>query len=423
MKIVRLLFCLILFIQIGCETDKRFPPKGYIPNNPVETDKLEAQYFWIPQNTLKSSYWKDASFVNLGIIDRSTGNLYDDGILNATGTFSGVSGFNDGNTPELKLKAGYDNEYLYLLIEWKDTTLNADYLNWFWNGPDDILKNDSTTGWTQQKNSDNISVLFRHEDNSFDVWHWNLATTAPFNIAETYNVDDERLFSSALTTVNSENESPRTGPKYEWNGQRQEITLSDGTIQIADPARYLLEEYKQLFVGNVIAGQSVFNSRADCKFCHGPDGNGIPDGYTNGGPLNLPFINRYSRDGLAEYIGSSGHEGSGSQYWGRIKNNQQDIDNLVAFMRSVSGIPGQILSMPDMNTFVHATSNISIGRIDEDNSMYKLLLRRKLFTENSSEIQFDTQFSYSLSLQLSDNDEINYVGTKEIELVFKSNEL
>ena len=163
--------------------------------------------------------------------------------------------------------------------------------------------------------------------------------------------------------------------------------------------------------------------RADCRFCHGPDGNGISDGTTSGGALNKVSLNKYSREGLVEYIGSTGHEGRGAQYWGRIKNNPTDVENLVSFIRGISGVPGYVLKGPDEERDIRALTNISVGGIDKQNSSYRVLLKRKLDTGNPEDVGFDPAGTYRFSLRVSDNDEINYVGAEGIELIFKSNAL
>jgi|GEM_PF-1386952 len=419
---------LFLIFLVGCETEKRFPPKGYIPNTPTATSKLEAQYFWSPQNKISSPYWKAANYVEVKIKNIETKNLYGDGILNATGTYNGLNDFNKGNDPLIKLKAGYNDEYLFILVEWKDTTANADLFTWIWDGPVDKLKNDSADNWTSQKNHDNISLLFDKEtSDEKDVWKWSLAYTAPFDMALNLNADRNGVTDEVLDKPfywNSSGSTNRSGPAYEWNGERQEILLPGGSLKILDPAYYLLDSNKMDINGDVEAGQNVFNNIADCRFCHGPNGNGIPDGYTFGPPLNLNYTNKYTREGLVEYIGSEAHEGRGFQYWGRISNNITHINNLIAFMRGIAGIPAHILKVPVEEPFISAISNISVGGISSVNKEYKVLFIRKLNSEDPEDVSFDPQKTYSLSIQLSDNDDINYIGSDgTIELIFKSNKL
>lgn len=415
-----------LSFLFSCESEKRFPPKGYLPVSPEETEKLEAAYFWASQDKLSSPYWKDASYVSVSLSDVSTKQLYADGYLNMTGTYNGMADFNKGVDPVVTIKAGYDSEFVYFLVEWKDTTADASMATWIWQGPEDDLKPDSATGWTSQKNNDNLTLIIDNPESATnDAWFWSLATTAPFDLAQNLKVDQNGNLSKPVESTiyrNSSDNSSRSGPKHEWNGERQEFELPDGSIRILDPAYYLFDENKMEFKGDVVSGESLFNGKADCKYCHGINGNGIPEGYTGGGPLNGPFTNKYSREGLEEYIGSRGHEGGGSQYWGKIKNNPTEVENILAFMRGIAGQPGQIHIMPE-NKVISAKTNISVGGIEVRNTEYKVLLSRKLNTENSEDIQFDITKSYNISIRLTDNDEINFVGATGINLLFKSNAL
>ncbi len=180
---------------------------------------------------------------------------------------------------------------------------------------------------------------------------------------------------------------------------------------------------KMEFVGDMVKGQRAFNVTADCRFCHGPDGNGISDGYTNGGLLNDVFTNRYTRDGLIEYIGSSGHEGSGPQYWGRIKNDSAAVVDIIAFMRGIAGLPGNTIHVPETVPDVVAETSVGTGTVNKKNSVYKILLRRKLTNANTSDVQFSSENTYSFFIRLSDNDEINYIESQKLQMIFKSNAL
>ena len=416
----------LLIVFVSCESEKRFPPKGYIPNTPESSDKIEAQYFWVSQDKLSSSYWNVASFKEVDLLDKVSKKLYSDGVLNATGTYNGLSSFNKGNDAKLKIKAGYDDTYIYIWVEWKDTTANADYLAWLWDGDADPLKSDSTTGWTSQRNNDNISLYFTKDDGTYEVWKWSLAYSAPFNMAlqTTANANMELADFPDLTYYrNAADQGTRTGAMYEWNDERQEVTLADGSLKILDPSMYLLDDYKTAITADVANGQKMFNNTADCRFCHGPNGNGVPDDYTNGGALNQPFITKFTKEGLVEFVSSSAHEGSGSQYWGRIKNNQKAVDDLLAFLRANAGIPGQILKSPEKEPLVKVESNISVGGIDSKNTSYKLLFRRKLNTGDSNDIEFSPDKIYTISVRVADNDELNSIGADNIELDFQSNEL
>ena len=420
-------FSILLFLvalTIGCESERRIPPRGYFPNTPIATEQLEAQYFWTPQDKLNSSYWKDANFVEVVLSNLEKDNLYGDGYLNMTGTYRGLSTFNQGRDPEVKIKAGYDDTYIYILVEWKDTTANASYMTWKFGGSEDKYKDDSATGWTSQKNQDNVTLLFDKNDGSGkDAWRWSLAYSAPFDMALNLNANADGFLEDfeILGYRNALSSESRIGPVYEWNGIRQDIATDDGSPKFLDPAYYLLDNYKMEISGDVIAGQNVYNAKADCKFCHGTNGN-ASDAINNSGSLNGEFLNKYTREGLLEFIKSSGHEGSGGQYWGKIATNSKEQNDLITFLRGISGTPGYVLEEPDSKD-IHAISNISVGGIQRRNSKYQVLFKRKLVAPESGDVSFSPNGTYKLSIQLSDNDEINFVGATNIELVFKSSEL
>jgi hypothetical protein len=421
-QIVSILLLVISFI--GCETEKRNPPKGYLPVTPKATENLEAGYFWMPQDKLSSPYWKTAPYVEVQLSNQSTFKLYSDGFLNMTGTYKGLTSFNRGTDSKVTLKAGYDKEYLYILVEWNDTTTNPSYETWLWQGPQDINKDDSSAGWTSQRNNDNLVLYFDDlANNSKNAWRWSLAYTAPFEMALNLHADENGNFENANPIFrNGDENNSRSGPMYEWNGIRQKVLMGDGSVKVLDPAYYLLDSNKSFYSGNIKQGEIIFNGTADCKFCHGPYGNGEFEG-SDGGVLADVFTNKYSRQGLIDFISSSAHEGSGGQYFGKIKNDSVKVENLLAFLRGIAGVPGNILLNPSTTPDIKALTNISLGGIDKKNSRYQVLFKRKLMTNATDDVDFFPGNTYSISIRLSDNDEINYVGATGIELIFNSNEL
>jgi cytochrome c553 len=297
-------------------------------------------------------------------------------------------------------------------------------MTWKYFGPEDSRKEDTTVGWTSQKNQDNVTLFFDMDDGSKDAWRWSLAYTAPFDMALNLNANSNyKLEEFDIPAVrNSVTEGSRAGPQYVWNGIRQEITGQDGSIKLLDPAYYLLDEYKTEYIGDVANGQHVYNNVADCKFCHGINGDGETEVGNPSGSLDSEFTNKYTSKGLVEYISSVDHEGSFSQYFGKIENNETQVENLIAFLRGIAGTPGYVLMEPEEKE-IFAVTNISVGGIDRRNSKYQVLFKRKLDSNSTDDISFSPDKIYTLSIQFSDNDEINYVGASGIELVFKSNKL
>ncbi|TLX76215.1 hypothetical protein E9993_08375 [Labilibacter sediminis] len=413
----------LFFITTGCEQEKIIPKKGYIPNVPQKTETLQAAYFWIPQDKLSSSYWKEANYVEVKLDDISTQKLYPQAYLNMTGTYYGKNSFNNGNSAIMTLKAGYDESHIYILAEWDDNSVDASFMSWLWNGPSDPLKQEGSDGWTFQRNSDMIFLAFDSDDNKKDVWKWNIAHSAPFTAALNMTLKaDGQLVMDGPPAYKENNDGTLNNPLYEWDGERQELETDNGTT-ILDPAYYILDENRMEFKGNVSLGAIAFNETADCKFCHGIDGDGITDGSTDGGKLQNTSLNKYTREGLVDYIGSTAHEGRGSQYFGKIKDDSETVENLIAFIRGICGVPGTYINSEEFNVDIKALSNISVGGIKKENERYQVLFIRNLKTESNNDISFDPSKTYTFSIGVSDNDDINNIGIKNLQLQFKSSEL
>lgn len=415
------ILCLLLILAVSCETEKRPPLTGFIPPENTSTENLQVAYFWQSQENLNAAYWNQANYCNPTMFNGTTEQLPAKGYLNMSGTYQGLSDFNQGNTPNVSLKAGYDTEHIYILVEWDDTTQNAANGKLLWNGPDDPLKKETTDGWTAQGGSDNIALIFENQKKTqIDAWYWSLAQTAPFNMALNTNIVNNKIDRNTQIYEQS-NTNNNLSPKYEWNDQIQKyLPPGETDTLILDPAYYLLSSYAIPISGDVSKGQTAFNQTADCRFCHGPNGNGIPDGYTNGGALYGTFISRYTKQGLIEFISS--HEGGSSFYFGRIKHDAQTVNDLVTFLRALPGFPGQVISIPE-KTGVTAQCNATVGGIREVNNKYQVLFSRKLNNNNNNDIQFSRNNNLRVKVRVFDNDFINYIESEYVTLEFQSNEL
>ena len=155
-----LLFICFLFIVAGqsCRNDFYAVP---IPASvSTATQTLEASKVAIAPNKVTSSYWNTANYLKVTAANISINKLYPDGWLNMTGSFSGLTSFNGGKDPGLTLKAAYDNENIYILVEWQDAKADFSNGSWLYNGPADSKKSDTTGGWTSQRNSDHVALAF-----------------------------------------------------------------------------------------------------------------------------------------------------------------------------------------------------------------------------------------------------------------------
>ena len=75
----------------------------------------------------------------------------------------------------LKLKAAYDDDFLYILVSWQDDSYNISQGNWLYKGPPDPLKPGADRfGWTSQQNDDNLILSFTGDSGDLDIWKWSL---------------------------------------------------------------------------------------------------------------------------------------------------------------------------------------------------------------------------------------------------------
>ena len=440
---------LLLIIQVvmlqACTYD--YFPVPEVPEPAKETATLEAKYVGTPPTTISSAYWSTADFHHVTAVNLSTGNLYSDGLLNMTGTYNGTGSFNGGSSPELVMKAAYDDQKLYILLEWTDLSLNLSNASWLHNGPTDPLKSDTATGWTSQKNNDKVALAFEIEAASgsagtfssvgcaaschnnemkpevgkVDIWNWNLAFSEPFG----YSGD---MVTEATTGLSYDSGQPmfvrnnagltdRSGPAYEWDGVVQNITKGNGVASILDPAYYILN--KTPFTGNIESGDAVYhNSVKGCTHCHGENGEGGGD-FGDGPSFTRPEVNRYSRQNIIDYSISTVH--TGFSYFNQL--NSTERENVIAYIRGMSGVPGYYLQEPDgSNADIISASNTNLVNVNTyaGHSQYKVLLIRELNTTNTDDAVFDlTQnMEYIFGIALMDNDGKNHIGSLKETLTF-----
>jgi hypothetical protein len=93
--------------------------------------------------------WNQITPLRPSLSNVSTGLLYGDGQLNATGTFDGLSDFNSGDPADLELRAVHDGTNLYVRAQWTDQRFDVDAQRWLFDGPADPLKpGESASGTT-----------------------------------------------------------------------------------------------------------------------------------------------------------------------------------------------------------------------------------------------------------------------------------
>ncbi|HLG36182.1 MAG TPA: hypothetical protein VI757_14990, partial [Bacteroidia bacterium] len=143
---------ILMIVTDACEKDYFYQPPP--PPTSEQTSTLEAIHVATPPSTINSAYWKTADYLKINSQNVSTNQLYSDGLLNMTGSYYGLTSFSNGTDPGLTLKAAYDDNNLYILAEWIDSTVNVSNSSWRWYGPSDPLKADINSGWTSQRNCD-----------------------------------------------------------------------------------------------------------------------------------------------------------------------------------------------------------------------------------------------------------------------------
>lgn len=431
----------------SCTDDYYVPYPIPTPRIPVETDNLEASLVSSPLFSLDAKYWKEADYLTVSLTNLNTQGVYDaDGLLNMTGTYNGLESFNDGNYPEVILKAAYDSMYLYFFLEWDDSDLDASRASWIWGGDPDPLKPDSTAGWTSQRNDDQISLVFEIESTSgqagtfanagcatvchngtmapetgsVDIWNWSTALSEPFGFAfDMYADQDSGLVFDQGQISFERNVVPdgnnRSGPAFEWDGTTQEITRMDHSDAILDPGYFLTE--KTPFTGDPVLGEAIYlDDRKGCYKCHGIMGDG--NGEIDAGPAFTNVrMNRFSRENLISSASDAGH--TGQTYFNKIREDQRD--DLLARIRGFAGVPGYYLSKPDSaHTDLHTTSNLLLARLETDHDKYRVIIKRKLNTGKENDVKFDLSVSnsYVFGLAIMDNDGKNHIGSLYETLIF-----
>ena len=203
------------------------------------------------------------------------------------------------------------------------------------------------------------------------------------------------------------------------DGVEQIYTRPDGKGTTLHPAFFL--KNKIPFTGDPKLGYFVYHDAVyGCNHCHGDNGlGGGPNG--DGTAFNTPLTNgKMSRAGMMNYAANPNHDGS--TYYNQV--SVADRDNLMAYIRGLSSLPGYFLTTPTgSNTDVWSVSNVPRSNIKPQNghTLYQVLLIRSLATNNSDDVQFSSPAgkTYPFGIALMDNDGLNHIGSLKQELTFK----
>lgn len=431
---------LLLVILHSCQNDYFVPKPRPIPETSDPTEVLEAKYVTQSPDKINSAYWKTADYLPVTLQDVSTGNLYGDGLLNTTGTLNGLLDFNSGESVDLTLKAAYDDNKVYILVEWNDDDKDASRYSMLYNGhPDENKPTEDTMAWTSQRNDDQMALAFNisvpdfdangcqtacHSgamntvSGSLDIWNWSLALSEPLGYALDMNCTDQGLVNDAGTPLYYPNMTSgyRSGPLYVWNGVEQNVIRRNESPNKLDPGFYIYNSNKEDWFGDIPAGLPYYEKECG-KSCHGKHGEG--GGPSMDGPaFNIPGqMNKYSYETFVQYAGSNEH--SGAAYFDRLNDVQRK--NVLAVIRGFTGVPGHILQDPSGSSAdIGATSNVITARVTPEGTRYSVLIVRDLNTGNADDIQFDpdTKESYTFGIALMDGDGANHIGSLKETLTF-----
>jgi hypothetical protein len=417
-NLIRIVFLMLGIVWMRCTDYQNEPIKIPKPKVSEPSATLEANYTTTPPNSISSTYWKTANYLPITAQNIVTGQVPpDDGLYNVNGTYNGLTNFNQGKNPKITLKAAYDDNNIYVLVSWRDTTYNMSNANWVFNGPADPNKSGSTSGWTSQRSDDRAILSFDMGSSKRDVWTWSLALSEPVGYAIDM-IDNNGIVNSDAGAPsfarNIGGADDRSGPQYQWDEVQQQLTRTPGGLTILDPGYFLFT--KTNFVGNTLNGDAIFQNT--CAPCHGThaDGNGVNE---QAAALNAPgFMNRFTKSAFVTFASASSHDGSVDF----LTLTSAQIDDLFARLKGYSGVPGYYLQTPTgSNSDVHSLSNVLLAKIDGYNTKgYTVLLVRALNTGNVDDIVFNPSIGqYQFNISLSDNDNLNQIGESNNTLTFK----
>jgi predicted CXXCH cytochrome family protein len=383
--------------------------------------------------------WSQQTPLRPALGNVSTGLLYGDGQLNATDTFAGLDDFNGGDGAGLELRAVHDGTTIYILAEWNDGRLDLDRQRWLFDGRADPLKpGESADGWTSQGSDDKIGFAFeidaasselgsfadvgcaaschnaragdaemRPAAGTVDLWSWKAGRSEPLGYADDQVAAASGRRSDGGTTIENRNVAPggddRSGPAFEWDGNSQSATRSDGTPVTLDPAYFLLASHQLAFAGDATAGDPLYQN--DCSPCHGAAGEG-----GIGPAFNGVDTTRLSRSELDASSAVASHPGSASYN----SLGSADKANVLARIRGFAGVPGYSLTVPGGSAAdVRTQSNLAVDLIESTNSeRYRVLLARRLATQNDDDLELAPGERYPFGVALMDGDGRNHIGSQ-----------
>ena len=190
------------------------------------------------------------------------------------------------------------------------------------------------------------------------------------------------------------------------------------TCKFNKPNGFIGSDEFQTIYGENSSNEAFLTGIYNNVLNRGPDGDGFD--WVTGVSFNIPgTMTSLSRDSYEAIVSASSHDGD--IHWTPLSDEEKK--NLISRIYSFSGVPGYYLDnvtgdYPD----VQCVSNVQLAKIKSprDGVNYEIILTRPLITNDAQDVQFDliTSMVYDFSLYLTDNDDLNKIGTENESLTF-----
>ena len=107
----------LVSIMSGCTYYENEPIKIPAPDVPDATTTLEASYVTTIPNKISAGYWKTADYLPITAQNQIIGKLpAEDGLYNMSGTFNGLSDFNQGVSPDILISCSVTTALLSIIV-------------------------------------------------------------------------------------------------------------------------------------------------------------------------------------------------------------------------------------------------------------------------------------------------------------------
>lgn len=385
----------------------------------------------------------------------STGQ-HDDLALNASAMVKGP--------PDVKvrMRAAYTEASFYLALSWKDPTSGAapqfelDRYRWFWDlesafPPKGWVKgfNESKetwlkNRWAQSFNDDKVALMIDSADSTtagpsplgeqgcaatchggghtasvahgVDLWVWSSGVSNPMGCAEDRwlppggRPENDEGTPAAIPNATKGKEGDSV-PQFVWSGKQQKVTTLNGKPGVLNPVHFLLKGCEEKLAGDPQAGGKLYAT--SCLRCHGSDGRGTK-GTKAPDLTDAASFGALSQKDLRSRITAMEHADRAS-----IELTEEQLDDMAAYVRGFSGVPGLVLSLPSGSQSDVLVTNADLsapGLGVLHNGTYTVVLKRALDTQNRDDVKLAAGVERVVSLALMDRDSKNHVGKAVIKL-------